>query len=75
MTKLIVPCKGCTTETGRTPECHKDCEKYQTYRKAKDKLNAELKAKAMHEQEQNDIEKSRKKRIATGRFSKSRRSK
>ena len=68
MARIVVPCKGCTAETGRSPECHKDCEKYQNYRKAKDKLNAELKAKAMHEQEQNDIEKSRKKRMATGTF-------
>lgn len=72
MTRIIVPCKGCEK---REAGCHAVCEAYQTYRKAKDKLNAELKAKAMHEQEQNDIEKSRKKRIATGRFSKSRRSK
>lgn len=70
MTRIIVPCKGCEK---REVGCHSVCEAYQTYRKAKDKLNAELKAKAMHEQEQNDIEKARKKRIATGRFSKSRR--
>lgn len=72
MTRLIVPCKGCEN---REVGCHAACEAYQTYRKAKDKLNAELKAKAIHEREQNEIEKSRKKRIATGRFSKSRRSK
>ena len=71
MTRLIVPCKGCEK---REVGCHAVCEAYKTYRKAKDEFNAELKAKAMHEQEQNDIEKSRKKRMATGRFTKSRRS-
>lgn len=66
--RLIVPCKGCTEETGRSAECHKDCEKYLTYRKLKDEQNAELKKKAMHERTQNDIEKSRKKKMATGGF-------
>lgn len=72
MGRLIAPCKGCDK---REVGCHAVCEEYQTYRRLKDELNAELKKKAMFEQEQNDIEKSRKKRIATGRFSKCRRTK
>lgn len=65
MTRLIAPCKGCDK---REVGCHAACEEYIAFRKAKDKLNAELKKKAMQEQEQNDIEKSRKKRMATGTF-------
>lgn len=65
MTRLIAPCKGCDK---REVGCHAVCEEYIAFRKAKDKLNAELKKKAMQEQEQNDIEKSRKKRMATGTF-------
>lgn len=65
MTRLIAPCKGCDK---REVGCHAVCKEYIAFRKAKDKLNAELKKKAMQEQEQNDIEKSRKKRMATGTF-------
>ena len=55
--------------------CHSVCDKYITWKAERDELKKELTKIAMHEQEQNDIEKSRKKRIATGRFSKSRRTK
>lgn len=63
--KLIVPCKGCER---REAGCHANCEEYQTFRKLKDEQNAYFKKRAMFEQVQNDIEKSRKKRMATGRF-------
>ena len=65
MTRLNAPCKGCEK---REVGCHATCEDYLTYRELKDEQNAELKEKAKREQEQNDIEKSRKKRIALGRF-------
>ena len=55
--------------------CHSVCDKYITWKAERDEIKREMTKIAMQEQEQNDIEKSRKKRIATGRFSKSRRTK
>ena len=53
--------------------CHSVCDKYITWKAERDELKKELTKIAMQEQEQNDIEKSRKKRIATGQFSRRRR--
>lgn len=52
--------------------CHSVCERYITWKAERDELKKELTKIAMQEQEQNDIEKSRKKRIATGQFSRRR---
>lgn len=52
--------------------CHSVCERYITWKAQRDELKKELTKIAMQEQEQNDIEKSRKKRIATGQFSRRR---
>lgn len=53
--------------------CHSVCDRYITWKAERDELKKELTKIAMQEQEQNDIEKSRKKRIATGQFSRRRR--
>lgn len=52
--------------------CHSVCDRYITWKAERDELKKELTKIAMQEQEQNDIEKSRKKRIATGQFSRRR---
>ena len=70
MANKLPPCKGCED---RVIGCHSVCDKYITWKAEKDKLKKELTKIAMQEQEQNDIEKSRKKRIATGQFSRRRR--
>lgn len=57
----------------RVVGCHSVCERYITWKAERDELKKELTKIAMQEQEQNDIEKSRKKRIATGQFSRRRR--
>ena len=72
MVKIVTPCKGCED---RAVGCHSVCDKYITWKAERDEIKREMTKIAMQEQEQNDIEKSRKKRIATGRFSKSRRTK
>lgn len=56
----------------RVVGCHSVCERYITWKAERDELKKELTKIAMQEQEQNDIEKSRKKRIATGQFSRRR---
>ena len=70
MANKLPPCKGCED---RVIGCHSVCERYITWKAERDELKKELTKIAMHEQEQNDIEKSRKKRIATGQFSRRRR--
>ena len=70
MSRLIVPCKGCED---RVVGCHSVCDKYITWKAQRDEIKKEMTKIAMQEQEQNDIEKSRKKRIATGQFSRRRR--
>lgn len=70
MANKLPPCKGCED---RVIGCHSVCDKYITWKAERDKLKKELTKIAMQEQEQNDIEKSRKKRIATGQFSRRRR--
>lgn len=70
--KLIVPCKGCEK---REVGCHAVCKEYITYRKMKDKQNAQMKKNAMQEQTLNDIEKTRKRKASTGAFYRSRRAK
>lgn len=69
MANKLPPCKGCED---RVIGCHSVCEKYITWKAERDELKKELTKIAMQEQEQNDIEKSRKKRIATGQFSRRR---
>lgn len=70
MANKLPPCKGCED---RVIGCHSVCDKYITWKAQRDELKKELTKIAMQEQEQNDIEKSRKKRIATGQFSRRRR--
>lgn len=70
MANKLPPCKGCMD---RVIGCHSVCERYITWKAERDELKKELTKIAMQEQEQNDIEKSRKKRIATGQFSRRRR--
>ncbi len=70
MIKQLPPCKGCED---RVIGCHSVCERYITWKAERDEIKKELTKIAMQEQEQNDIEKSRKKRIATGQFSRRRR--
>ena len=65
MANKLPPCKGCED---RVIGCHSVCERYITWKAERDELKKELTKIAMHEQEQNDIEKSRKKRMATGTF-------
>ena len=65
MANKLPPCKGCED---RVIGCHSVCDKYITWKAERDELKKELTKIAMQEQEQNDIEKSRKKRIATGQF-------
>lgn len=72
MTILIAPCKGCER---REVGCHSVCEEYLTFRRLKDEQKAELVKKAKQEQIQNDIERDRKKKIATGKFWRSKRTK
>ena len=69
MANKLPPCKGCE---GRVIGCHSVCERYITWKAERDEIKKELTKIAMQEQEQNDIEKSRKKRIATGQFSRRR---
>lgn len=69
MANKLPPCKGCED---RVIGCHSVCERYITWKAERDELKKELTKIAMQEQEQNDIEKSRKKRIATGQFSRRR---
>ena len=69
MANKLPPCKGCED---RVVGCHSVCDKYITWKAERDELKKELTKIAMQEQEQNDIEKSRKKRIATGQFSRRR---
>ncbi len=69
MANKLPPCKGCDE---RVIGCHSVCERYITWKAERDELKKELTKIAMQEQEQNDIEKSRKKRIATGQFSRRR---
>lgn len=69
MANKLSPCKGCED---RVVGCHSVCERYITWKAERDELKKELTKIAMQEQEQNDIEKSRKKRIATGQFSRRR---
>ena len=69
MANKLPPCKGCED---RVIGCHSVCERYTTWKAERDELKKELTKIAMQEQEQNDIEKSRKKRIATGQFSRRR---
>ena len=69
MANKLPPCKGCED---RVVGCHSVCERYITWKAQRDVLKKELTKIAMQEQEQNDIEKSRKKRIATGQFSRRR---
>ena len=69
MANKLPPCKGCED---RVIGCHSVCDKYITWKAERDELKKELTKIAMQEQEQNDIEKSRKKRIATGQFSRRR---
>lgn len=70
MTKLVAPCRGCEK---REVGCHAICEGYLTYRKLKDEQKAEMVKIAKQEQIQNDIERDRKKKIATGKFWRSKR--
>lgn len=70
MPNKLPPCKGCDD---RVVGCHSVCERYITWKAQRDEIKKELTKIAMQEQEQNDIEKSRKKRIATGQFSRRRR--
>ena len=65
MANKFPPCKGCDE---RVVGCHSVCERYITWKAQRDEIKKELTKIAMQEQEQNDIEKSRKKRIATGQF-------
>ena len=69
MANKLPPCKGCED---RVIGCHSVCERYITWKAERGEIKKELTKIAMHEQEQNDIEKSRKKRIATGQFSRRR---
>lgn len=69
MANKLPPCKGCED---RVIGCHSVCERYITWKAERDEIKKELTRIAMQEQEQNDIEKSRKKRIATGQFSRRR---
>lgn len=69
MANKLPPCKGCED---RVIGCHSVCERYITWKAERDEMKKELTKIAMQEQEQNDIEKSRKKRIATGQFSRRR---
>lgn len=69
MANKLPPCKGCED---RVIGCHSVCERYITWKAERDEIKKELTKIAMQEQEQNDIEKSRKKRIATGQFSRRR---
>ena len=69
MANKLPPCKGCED---RVIGCHSVCERYNTWKAERDEIKKELTKIAMQEQEQNDIEKSRKKRIATGQFSRRR---
>lgn len=70
MANKLPPCKGCVE---RVVGCHSVCERYITWKAQRDEIKKELTKIAMQEQEQNDIEKSRKKRIARGQFSRRRR--
>lgn len=70
MANKLPPCKGCED---RVIGCHSVCERYITWKAERYEIKKELTKIAMQEQEQNDIEKSRKKRIATGQFSRRRR--
>ncbi len=69
MANKLPPCKGCDD---RVVGCHSVCERYITWKAQRDEIKKELTKIAMQEQEQNDIEKSRKKRIARGQFSRRR---
>lgn len=69
MANKLPPCKGCEE---RAVGCHSVCDRYITWKAQRDEIKKELTKIAMQEQEQNDIEKSRKKRIATGQFSRRR---
>lgn len=70
MANKLPPCKGCDE---REIGCHSVCERYITWKAQRDEIKKKLTKIAMQEQEQNDIEKSRKKRIATGQFSRRKR--
>ncbi len=70
MANKLPPCKGCND---RVVGCHSVCDRYITWKAQRDEIKKELTKIAMQEQEQNDIEKSRKKRIARGQFSRRRR--
>lgn len=49
MAKPMSPCKGCTTETGRstTPNCHMTCEKFLSFKKELDAWNVERKRRTL----------------------------
>ncbi|MBR2491956.1 MAG: hypothetical protein IKB64_00620 [Paludibacteraceae bacterium] len=36
----VCPCKGCTTETGRSQTCHSNCERYIKWKRKLDEINA-----------------------------------
>ncbi len=67
MTKLNAPCLGCKDRVAE-PNCHITCEKYISFRKAKDEENA----KSYHDKhlvmEANKIESDRIKAVATGKM-------
>lgn len=35
----VCPCKGCTTETGRSPTCHSKCKKYIKWKRKLNEIN------------------------------------
>lgn len=37
----VCPCKECTTDTGRSPTCHPNCDKYLKWKRRLDEVNAE----------------------------------
>lgn len=65
MTRLIAPCKDCEE---RQIGCHSTCEKYLQYRALKDKQNKDRVKQAFQDWEQNEIERERKRKMATGKF-------
>ncbi len=62
---ILPPCKGCEK---REIGCHAICEEYKTWRALKDEEKARLTKIAIQEQIQNDIERDRKTKIATGKW-------
>lgn len=65
MAKPMSPCKGCTTETGRstTPNCHMTCEKFLSFRKELDAWNKERKKRRMPDTMVNELVYTRYKRF------------